>query len=419
VEQVIDVREDPGAKGRVLNGMVNVAVCPQCGTGGALNMPFMYHDPENDLALVYMPMEAGRDDLERQQAIGKFTQQVMDDLPPEERKAYLLQPEVFFTLENLTKRIFEVEGITEEMIEEQKAKADLLRRMLEATSDDVLEALIKENDERIDADVFRLLSMNLQMAQSAGQTADVQRMLNLQEKLIELTDEGQKIQARNEALETLREDPTRENLVELVVNAPDEETRQILIVYGRPLVDYRFFQTLSARIEATDDEEEKQRLTDIRKEILELREELDEQARAVFNARGELLRDLLLSDEPEQLARQRFQELDEAFLQVLTANLEEAQAAGQQEIVEDLEEIWRLTVSLIQETVPPALRLFTRLMEAEEDEIESILEQNQELVTEDLIQFLEAAQGDMEEEGEEEALQHLQVVLEKARERVN
>ena len=83
VEQVIDVQADPSAKGRVFNGTVNVAVCPQCRTGGPLNMPFLYHDPEKDLAFVFMPMEAGRTDVERQKAIGKLTTDVMDSLPPE------------------------------------------------------------------------------------------------------------------------------------------------------------------------------------------------------------------------------------------------------------------------------------------------------------------------------------------------
>ncbi|MBE9508382.1 MAG: CpXC domain-containing protein, partial [Chloroflexi bacterium] len=123
VEQILDVKADPGAKMRVLNGLVNMAVCPHCKMGGPLGLPFLYHDPDKELAFIYMPMEAGRDDLERQQAIGKLTSTVMNDLPPEERKAYLLQPEIFLTLENLANKILEADGVTPEMIEAQKAKA--------------------------------------------------------------------------------------------------------------------------------------------------------------------------------------------------------------------------------------------------------------------------------------------------------
>ena len=141
-EQILDVRKDPNAKMRVLNNLVNVTVCPHCGMRGALNMPFLYHDPDQELALVYMPMEVGRDNMEQQQLIGNLTSAVMNDLPPEERKAYLLQPQMFLTMENLSNKILEADGITPEMIAEQKAKAELLQRMLDASSDEVLEAMI-------------------------------------------------------------------------------------------------------------------------------------------------------------------------------------------------------------------------------------------------------------------------------------
>jgi hypothetical protein len=163
IEQILDVQADPEAKVRVLNGLVNLAVCPNCRTGGTLNLPFLYHDPEKELALVYMPMEAGRDDLQRQQAIGKLTGAVMNSLPPEQRKGYLLQPQVFLTMENLFNRVLEADGVTPEMIAAQKAKADLLKRMIEATSDEVLEAIIKENDEAIDAEFFGILTANFEL----------------------------------------------------------------------------------------------------------------------------------------------------------------------------------------------------------------------------------------------------------------
>ena len=54
VEQILDVRADPSTKIRVLNGLVNVAVCPHCGMRAALNLPFLYHDPDKELALVYI-----------------------------------------------------------------------------------------------------------------------------------------------------------------------------------------------------------------------------------------------------------------------------------------------------------------------------------------------------------------------------
>ena len=59
VQQIIDAQADPEAKSMLLSGQLNMVVCPSCGFRGALNTPFLYHDAELELALVYMPMELG------------------------------------------------------------------------------------------------------------------------------------------------------------------------------------------------------------------------------------------------------------------------------------------------------------------------------------------------------------------------
>lgn len=415
VEQILDVRADPSAKVRVFNGLVNVAQCPHCGMSGPLGLPFLYHDPDQELALVHMPLEAGRDEAERQQAIGKLTNAVMNSLPAEERKAYLLQPQVFFTLENLTKKILEADGVTPEMLEEQKAKAELLRRMLDTTSDEVLEAMIRANDDSIDVTFFQLLSMNLEMAQAAGQANDVQQFLALRDKLLTLSSKGQAIKIQTEMVEELRDQPTREKLVDLLIRAPDGQTRELLVAFGRPLLDYLFFQNLTSQIEAASDEDKKERLTALRREILDVRDQLDEQTKILYQARAELLRDLLLSDDPESLARHHAPELDEVLINVLAANLQEAQDAGNEDAVQALQAIWSLIMRLREETLPPELRLFNRLMAVKEEEIDKLLQENRQLVTERLVGFMEKTEASAREEGESEMADRMALALEKMR----
>ncbi|MDY7077522.1 MAG: CpXC domain-containing protein [Chloroflexota bacterium] len=416
VEQVLDVRNDPNAKVRVLNGLINVADCPHCGMRGALNLPFLYHDPDNDLALIYMPMEAGRDDLKRQQFIGSLTSAVMDSLPPEERKAYLLQPQVFLTMESLINKILEADGVTPEMIEAQKAKLELLQRMLDATSDEVLEAMIKENDDVIDADILQMLAMNLEVAQSSGQAANTQPLLALHNKLLDLSSAGRAVKARGETVKALRAAPTREKLLDLLVCAPDEQTRELLITFGRPLLDYRFFQSLTSLVDSASDEDERERLVALRTEVLDIRDRLDEATRALYAERSALLRDLLLSDDPETLARRRFSELDQVFFNLLTTNMEEAQSAGNVEAAKSLQAVGDLVLRLMEETLPPEIQLFNRLVAAEDDaEIEKLLQENHALVTENLVQFMEAAEADMREEGSLETAERFALMIEKAK----
>lgn len=416
VEQILDVRADPSAKMRVLNGLVNVAACPQCGMRGALSLPFLYHDPDKELVLIHMPMEAGRDNLERQQAIGRLTSAVMESLPPEDRKGYLFQPQVFLTLENLANKILEADGVTPEMIEQQRVKSELLQRMLDATSGEALEAMIRENDAAIDADFFRMLTMNLELAQATGQTADVPSLLAVRDKLIELSREGRAAQARTEMLEALRTEPTREKLLEFLIQAPDESTRELLIVFGRPLLDYGFFQALTSRIESAADDDERKRLAALRTEVLDIRDRIDRETRALYEERSALLRDLLLSDDPEALARRRASELDQAFFNVLAANMEEAQAARNEEALSSLQAIWGLLLQMREETLPPEVQLLNRLMAAEDDaDIENLLQGNRDLVNEHLIGLMEDVEARMREEDQVETADRLALVLEKAK----
>jgi hypothetical protein len=416
VQQIFDVREDPSAKARVINGLINIAQCPHCGAQGAMSMPFLYHDPEKELALVYMPMEVGGDREQREQIIGRLTRRVMDQLPAEERKAYLLQPEVFLTMDNLTKRILKEEGVTEEMLEEQRQKAELLQRMVDAASDEALETMIAANDETIDETFFYMLTTNLELAQSGGQEQAAQRLRHVREKLLELSSEGQAIQKRNEMLGALRDEPSRDKLLELLVQAQEKETREMLVAFGRPLLDYLFFQSLTTQIEATADEEERKRLTELRKGILDIRDQLDREAQAVYESRAALLRDLLTSEDPKDLARRRITEIDDAFLNVLGANLQEAHKAENEEALDALREIWNVVMGLMEEAMPPELRLFNRLMAAEdEEEMEGLLEENKNLVTQRMAQFVEQTEAKAREEDDLETAEQLALVLKKVR----
>ena len=418
VEQVIDVRADPGAKGRVLNGLVNMAICPHCGMGGALSLPFLYHDPERELAFVYMPMEAGRTDVERQQAIGKLTTEVMNSLPSEERKGYLLQPQVFFSMENLLNKLLELEGITPEMIEAQRAKVALLQQMVGAESDEALEALIKENEESVDDEFFSLLAINLRITQSAGQEAGLEKLMAVREKLFEMTEVGQKVKAREDLVKALQADPSRETLLNLLIEASDEEVREVLLMVGRQLVDYLFFQKLTARIDAASGAAEKKRLTALRQEVLDVRERLDEEERAMLEQRAALLRDLLLSSDPENLARRRMAEIDQSFMALLVAEMQEAQEEGNEEAVKSLQAVWEILMRLSEESLPPVVRLLNRLMAVEDGgNIDKLLEVNRALVTPQFVEMLEQAQAGMQEDEEAppESAERLALVIAKAK----
>src|SRR5512143_538808 len=117
VEQLFDVGADPQAKQRFLSGGANVAQCQNCGYQGPLSTPVVYHDPSKELLLTYFPPELGLPLNEQERLMGPYITQVLNRLPPEKRKAYLLRPQSMLTMQTMIDKILEADGITKEMVE--------------------------------------------------------------------------------------------------------------------------------------------------------------------------------------------------------------------------------------------------------------------------------------------------------------
>src|SRR4030042_3880682 len=119
VQQLFDVGVNPADKQIFLSSAVNNIECPNCGFRGALGTPVVYHDPDKELLLTFVPPEMKLQLDEQERVIGRMFKQVMDKLAPERRKAYLLSPQSFLTFQSLVERILEADGITKEMIQAQ------------------------------------------------------------------------------------------------------------------------------------------------------------------------------------------------------------------------------------------------------------------------------------------------------------
>ncbi|RMF37876.1 MAG: hypothetical protein D6759_01830 [Chloroflexi bacterium] len=396
VEQILDQSRDPTAKARLLSGQLNVVICPACGFQGALNIPLLYHDPEKELALIFLPMEMGGSDLERQQMIGSLTNRLMSQIPPEQRKGYLLQPKTFFSMESLVKEVLAADGITQEMLEAQQKKVQLIETLRQQADDPLaLAATIGEHQDLLDEEFFYLLAMTIESYEAQGYPAE--DLKKVQAKLLETTPTGQQLKARRDVMETFLKNPTRESLLEGLLSTEDEATREMLIAAGRALLDYAFFQALTHRIESSEDEAEQERLLALRKQVMEIRDRVDARAQATLNAKARFLQELVNSPDPIALARRRLHEVDDTFFSVLTLNIERAQAAGDRRAVEHLTWLGNALLSLLEESAPPEVRLINRLMEAQESEWDTILEREAGLVNEELAALADRLAEGMEE----------------------
>jgi hypothetical protein len=418
---ILDTGQNPEAKGLLLSGQVNIAACPQCGNAGMLHSPMVYHDPEKELLFTHVPPELGLPETEQQRIVGDLTNRVMGALPAEKRKGYLLRPRAFLRLEGMIEAILEADGITPEMLEAQRAKADLLGRLLRATSEEAREIIARENDGRLDYEFYQLLSLNIELAQAQGQDEEVKQLLRLREQLLGWTSTGREIAAREKAIKSLGPEITREGLLEKVIEAAlagEPMTVETLVSIARPAIDYIFYQQLTQRIEAAQqrgDADEAKTLKELRETILTLTAEIDAELQEATEQAAQLLQEVMASPEPGQVLRENLDQMDELFLGVLAEKLREAQRAGRTEEAGKLEEIGETLSQIILESQPPEIQLINRLLGAAyPDGTRALLEKESEQVDSRLVEIMKLVGQDLQQRGRQEAAERLARIQEQA-----
>ena len=395
IEQLFDVTADPQAKQRLLGGVSNRAQCPSCGYNGQLATPVVYHDADKELLLTYFPVEMGLPVNEQEKMIGPLINQVVNRLPAEKRKAYLLRPQSHLTYQSLVERILGADGITPEMLKAQQERVALIERLLTASAEDVRAEILKQEVALLDEQFFALFSRLLQSAAASGQEQVAQQLAAIQEQALSGSEFGRKLKAQvgeveaaAQSLQQAGRELTREKLLEIILAAPNEDRVQALVSMARPGLDYVFFQTLSERIEAAGGED-KQRLTGLRERLLEYVNELDRQMEETLREATGFVEMLLAAPDIAQATRENLGAVNEPVIQVLNAMLREASEKQDADRLNKLRQL----VAVLQEASapPPEFALIEQLLEAPDDAaIQQLLEANAAQIT---PQFMEALAG--------------------------
>jgi hypothetical protein len=417
---IVDAGQDPEAKALLLSGQMNVAVCPQCGQTGMLNAPLVYHDPEQELLFTYVPGDLSLPEVERQRIIGDLSSRVMSALQPEQRKGYLLQPRNFLRLGSLVEAILEAEGITPEMLAAQRAKAELLNRLLQ-NSGQARQVIARENDQQIDEPFFQLLELNLALAMQAEQQAAAESLLQLRKELLQWTNYGQQVAAREEAIASLGERISREDLLDKLIEAAlagKQIQVETMVAVARPVIDYIFYQQLTDRAEAaqrTGDRPRAEQLKALRSRILSLTEEIDAELAQATEEASRFLEQVLSSDDPEKALQAHLDQVDELFLSVLSARMEAAHKAQRREEAEKLERVAQAMIRIIEESQPPEVQLVNELMTADYPEgTAQMLAEKRDQLTPTLLEIMQQISQDLAARGREEAATRLSQIREQA-----
>lgn len=368
----LDAQAEPALKAQLINQQLNRAQCQSCGTMNTVAVPLLYHDASKEMLVAFVPMElnVGKDQIER--IIGDL----MKLLPKENFKGYMFNPKRTLTMQGLIEMVLNADGITPEMINEAKARTALVQQFVEAT-DEELEKLITEHDATIDARFVQTFSSMAQRLAQSGRPDMAQAVMATQQVVLQRSAFGKEMLAQREAqqamvevvadeLEELGEGATREDFLNLAVSYIGDDMRlQALVGLVRPVLDEEFYALLDGRI-ATSIPEDVAGLDELRAKLIELSEIIDQQSQMRVSSAVQFLQALLTSQNLDEMLQGNAGLIDETFMAVLTANVQEAERRGDLQASARLKQIYERVVAMIQQTMPPEMQFINQILTVDE-----------------------------------------------------
>jgi len=425
VNSLIDPAQDPAAKMRLLNGQVNAVQCPRCGTVSSVPAPVVYHDADKELLITYIPMELNLPKERQERIIGDLIREVTNSLPQEKRKGYLFRPTEALTLQGLIEKVLQADGVTPEMMEAQRAKLRLVETLLQTAPQD-LPQLVQEHDSEIDAQFFQVMTLVAQRYLQEGRADLAQHVLAVQAVVVEHSTAGRELITQTElqekivaevadALRALGEQAQRSDFVDLAIRyAGDTERLQALVGLARPAFDYQFFQELTVKI-AEAPASERERLETLRDLLLQFTAAIDRQTQLAVQQSAELLQAILASPNPDELIRANLDLIDDTFMAVLSANIQEAERQSDIAASAKLKSVYERIVTILRENMQPELRFINDVIAAPTpDEARALVAENAGTYGAGLLDLLDSVEQMMAPRGDEALMQRLALMREEA-----
>ena len=409
IHTVVDVGESPELKENFIRGELNRARCPHCGSGGFLSTPLVYHDPEKELLISFVPAEASLPADQQEQLVGSLVNAVMNSVPAEKRKGYFFRPRTALTLESLYDAILEAEGISKEVLEQQRARLKLVSDLRTRLDDEEgFDKLVEANRDNLDYSFFLMLSDLVDDRRADDDEESATRLEALRERLLERVSPAMPKAAPQGA--------SYDELIALLQDSEAGDVWRHTVALNRPRLDYGFFQALTARIEAAEGSGD----TDTAKSLGELRQrvlaELDAQNEAARQAEDEASLLIMQISEAEDLraaVEEHLSEIDDIFFVMLSRYLRTAQGRGNTERAGKLSAILDTARELLEDALPPDLRLVNRLIRAEHpDGTAAVLEAHRGLLDDEFLKSYDEHVAALGRAGGDDLVEHLKKVRE-------
>ncbi len=401
---IVDVGKQPQLKDALLRGQINAVSCSNCGYRGMLAMPLLYHDPAKELALVLMPMELGLKREEEERTIGRLSNALMDSVPAEKRKMYMLQPRMVLTWQRLTEEILQADGITKEMLDKQAAQIRLLETLLQsASTEEEFKRVVQEHKAELNQEFIDLVTALAHSTAAGGDQQSGAQLLQVAAAL-----------AAELGLEAPSMGPVdADQLIDELRKIKSDDELKEIVARARPALDYKFYQTLTGKIEKAKPDDAKQ-LKKLRDKLLAFSDEIDRETESALRSASQLLQTILRSSDPQQAVADNVERIDDAFLMVLQANIQQATEQKQEQVAQVLRGIYQEVVSQLETQMPPEMKFINELLRLSPGERAEMLRERSHEVTPEIMQTMAALVNDLNAQGRTEVANELRSVMNQA-----
>jgi hypothetical protein len=312
----------------------------------------------------------------------------------------MLQPKQALTMQGLIEQVLQGDGVTPEMMQSQRDRVKLVETFIQA-SDETLPELVKQHDAKIDAQFIQTMTLVIQQVLGEGRQQMAEQLAYVQSRIVEHSTFGQQLAQQAQAQEAtiaevaetvnaLGDSAQRSDFLKLAIQyAGEPERLEALVGLVRPVFDYTFFQDMTAYIGQAPAAERDQ-LEELRDDLLNLTAMVDQQAQTALQESMTLLRALMSSPNPDELIQANLPMIDNTFMQVLAANIQEFTRRGDVNATAKLKAIYERVVAALQANLPPELQFINAVLNAPTDnEARQLIVQNSNQFGQSLVSALD------------------------------
>lgn len=408
VRAVIDASQDPQGKALLLNGQLNMVRCPHCDNPNSIVSALLYHDPSKELLVAYVPMELNLNKDQQERIVGDL----MKSLPKDNFKGYMFNPKRSLTMQGLVEMVLEADGITQEMMAAQRERVRLVQQVVDAP-DAQLPNLVKEHDSKIDFQFFQTLALMAQRMAESGQMELAKRIVMVQTRIADLSTFGQTMQRQQEAqaeaveevaaeIEKLGDGATRQDFMNLAIRYMNDDDRlQALVGIARPAFDQQFFDELTDTISKAP-ADEREDLETLRDSLGHLTTQVDRQAQMQVQNAVNLLQAMLNTPDIDAIIEDNLPLIDDTFMAVLSANIQEMERRGEANASARLKQIYQRVVTIMQAHMQPELVFVNELLSTgSDDQARQMLNEHAKSFGEPLLEVMDAVGEVLNAQGQE------------------